>query len=67
MEKYEKHSEEIDTNMVNEPAIRYNTSSKNEFKPRIVSTDEIMSRSVTLEELDRHLTGLIHNHYHPEV
>ena len=67
MGKYEKHSEEADTNMVNEPSSRYNTSSKNEFKPRIVSTDEIMSRSVTLEELDRHLTGLIHNHYHPEV
>lgn len=67
MEKYEKHTEEAEINMVNEPAIRYDTSSKTEFKPRIVSTDEIMSRSVTLKELDQHLTGLIHNHYHPEV
>ncbi len=52
MENYEKHTEEADSNVVNEPALSYDTSSKTEFKPRIVSMDEVISRSVTLEELD---------------
>ena len=67
MENYEKHTEEADSNVVNEPALSYDTSSKTEFKPRIISMGEVISRSITLEELDQHLTSLIHNHYHPEV
>lgn len=28
---------------------------------------EAMKTSITLEEMDRRLTGLIHRHYHPEA
>ena len=45
---------------VGEPQARYNTTAKKSLR---TLTDEEMERSMTLEELDAHLTELIHQHY----
>ena len=36
-----------------------------DIQPRAVSLKEVMKHSVTLDELDAHLTQAIHNYFHP--
>ena len=53
--------EDFEAQEVNEPAIYYSTSQRKSL--RTVS-DEELAQSMTLDELDNHLTELIHHHYH---
>lgn len=53
--------EDFEAQEVNEPEIKYATSQRKSL--RIVS-DEELAQSMTLDELDNHLTELIHHHYH---
>lgn len=46
---------------VNEPQVPYNASAQKSLR---TITDEELERSMTLEELDTHLTELIHNHFY---
>lgn len=46
---------------VNEPQVAYNASAKKSLR---TITDEELERSMTLDELDTHLTELIHDHFH---
>lgn len=46
---------------VNEPQVPYNASAQKSLR---TITDEELERSMTLEELDTHLTELIYDHYH---
>ncbi len=46
---------------VNEPQVSYGTSAQRSLR---TITDEELERSMTLEELDTHLTELIHDHFH---
>ncbi len=46
---------------VNEPQVPYGTSAQRSLR---TITDEELERSMTLEELDTHLTELIHDHFH---
>ena len=46
---------------VNEPKVPYNASAQKSLR---TITDEELERSMTIEELDTHLTELIHDHFH---
>ena len=61
MKKYDKTLEESENNVVNEPRTLYESSCREEL--RMVSMTEAVASSITLDELDRHLTELIHAHY----
>ena len=53
--------EDFDNQEVNEPEIHYTTSSRKSLR---TISDEELAQSMTLDELDNHLTELIHHHYH---
>ena len=53
-------SEDIENNEVNEPHVQYTASDQRTLR---TITDAELERSMTLEELDNHLTELIHQHY----
>lgn len=46
---------------VNEPRASYDASAQKSLR---TITDEELERSMTLDELDTHLTELIHDHFH---
>lgn len=52
---------DIENHEVNDPQVQYVASAHRTL--RTISEEE-MERSMTLEELDNHLTELIHQHYH---
>lgn len=76
---HEYSHEESEPLMVREPDMEYRTPSKRRYwvtpqedvvpmsdiQPRAVSLKEVMKHSVTLDELDAHLTQTIHNYFHP--
>ena len=51
----------IENQEVNDPRIQYLVSEQRALR---TITDEELERSMTLEELDNHLTELIRQHYH---
>lgn len=53
--------EEPELQEVNEPQVQYIAPAQKSLR---TLTDEELERSMTLEELDAHLTELIHQHYH---
>jgi len=53
--------EEPELQEVNDPQTQYVASA---HEPLRILTDEELERSMTIEELDAHLTELIHHHYH---
>ena len=53
--------EDIENQEVNEPQVQYVAPVQKTLR---TLTDEEIERSMTLEELDTHLTELIHQHYH---
>lgn len=70
MKAYEE--DELSLSQVYEPEVVYVASMNSDAevlslqKPlRRVSRDELEANCVTLEELDRSLTEIIHNHFHP--
>lgn len=66
MEDYNKPVEKTNNESVNEPKSVYGLEREHDT-PRVVSMSEVMSHSLTVEDLDAHLTELIHRHYHPEA
>lgn len=52
---------DFEIQVVNEPQMPYNASAQKSLR---TITDEELERSMTLEELDTHLTELIHDHFH---
>lgn len=54
-------TEDAETQKANEPQAQYVAPVRKTLR---VLTDEELERSMTLEELDAHLTELIHQHYH---
>ena len=59
----EHSTEESENTMVNDPDIKYDTSTKR--KIRVVS-DEELARCMTLEESERLISEKIYKLYHPE-
>ena len=63
--KYEMAKEypikDTELHEVNEPQAQYVAPAHESLR---ILTDEELERSMTLEELDAHLTELIHQHYH---
>lgn len=57
----EYSSKDIENHEVNDPQVQYIASAQRTL--RTISEEEL-ERSMTLEELDNHLTELIHQHYH---
>ena len=53
--------EDTENQVVNEPQVQYVAPVQKTLR---TLTDEEIERSMTLEELDTHLTELIHQHYH---
>ncbi|MBR3578554.1 MAG: hypothetical protein IKN98_07215 [Bacteroidales bacterium] len=53
--------EDTENQEVNEPQVQYAAPVQKTLR---TLTDEEIERSMTLEELDAHLTELIHQHYH---
>ena len=53
--------EDAEMQEVNEPQMQYTAPVQKTLR---TLTDEEIERSMTLEELDTHLTELIHQHYH---
>jgi len=53
--------EEPELQEFNDPQTQYVASA---HEPLRILTDEELERSMTIEELDAHLTELIHQHYH---
>lgn len=53
--------EDFEIQEVNEPDIKYDTLKRN---PLRTVSDVELAQSMTLDELDNHLTELIHHHYH---
>ncbi|MBO7587014.1 MAG: hypothetical protein J6T13_07540 [Bacteroidales bacterium] len=53
--------EDAEMQEVNEPQMQYAAPVQKTLR---TLTDEEIERSMTLEELDTHLTELIHQHYH---
>ena len=58
---HEYSVEAFEAQEVNEPGINYSTSSRKSLR---TISDEELAQSMTLDELDNHLTELIHHHYH---
>ena len=54
-------TEDAEIQKANEPQAQYVAPVRKTLR---VLTDEELERSMTLEELDAHLTELIHQHYH---
>ncbi|MCR4858128.1 MAG: hypothetical protein K5890_08030 [Bacteroidales bacterium] len=52
--------EDNEDNEVNGPQVQYTASDQRTLR---TITDEELEQSMTLEELDNHLTELIHQHY----
>lgn len=68
----EYHREESATQSVSEPGAVYASTPRTAMSANAspflrVASDEELAQCITLEELDRHLTELIHRHYHPEA
>jgi len=62
---YTFDEEENGTMCVAEPSAAYSAvPTISALRKRVVTREE-MADCMTLEELDRHLTELIHNYYHP--
>ena len=59
----EHSTEEPENTMVNDPDVKYDTSTKR--KIRVVS-DEELARCMTLEESERLISEKIYKFYHPE-
>lgn len=57
----EYSSKDIENHEVNDPRVQYVASAQKSL--RTISEEEL-ERSMSLEELDNHLTDLIHQHYH---
>ena len=57
----EYSSKDIENQEVNSHQVQYVASTQRTL--RTISEEEL-ERSMTLEELDNHLTELIHQHYH---
>ena len=57
----EYSSKDIENHEVNDPQVQYVASTQRTV--RTISEEEL-ERSMSLEELDNHLTELIHQHYH---
>lgn len=53
--------EDTELQEVNEPQVQYVAPAQKSLR---TLTDEEIERSMTLEDLDAHLTELIHHHYH---
>lgn len=58
---YEYPIEDFEAQEVKELDIKYDTLKR---KPLRTVSDEELAQSMTLDELDNHLTELIHRHYH---
>lgn len=58
---YPIQEEESSVPTANEPTVQ------EAVRKRRYPMAEAMKSSITLEELDSHLTDLIHRHYHPEA
>ena len=56
--------EDTENQEVNEPQVQYVAPVQKTLR---TLTDEEIERSMTLEELDTHLTELIHQHYHNKL
>lgn len=54
-------SKDIENHEVNDLQVQYVASAQRTLR---TITEEEMERSMTLEELDNHLTEFIHQHYH---
>ncbi len=54
-------SKDIENHEVNDSQVQYVASAQRTLR---TITEEEMERSMTLEELDNHLTEFIHQHYH---
>ncbi len=58
---YTNHDEESDPMVASEPVMQEMIAKRRH------SLAKAMETSMTVEELDHHLTDLIHRHYHPEA
>ncbi len=64
---YTFDEEENNTMCVAEPPAAFGAvPTISALRKRVVTREEIAD-CITLDELDRHLTELIHSHYHPAV
>lgn len=61
VEPYSNTEEQDKQSKVSEPAMQEMISK------RKYALSKAMENSITLDDLDHHLTELIHRHYHPEA
>lgn len=61
VEPYPNHDKESNHEVAAEPAMQEMIAIRRH------SLANAMEISMTVDELDRHLTDLIHSHYHPEA